>query len=127
LTWTGKNTAELDTVEVCPSWRCPEPGKMCIPSPQAHHKIVHVTHGGAVKMSPNPDYPVMWPMLPGMTGCDLNGTFPIYHGHFDGDHFYAAAHYNSICDGGTGWINFGISEEDGPIHVTYEFSLDRVD
>ncbi|MEN8165785.1 MAG: hypothetical protein ABFS37_16770 [Acidobacteriota bacterium] len=119
LTWIEKNTALLDTVELCPPWRGP------LPSPTEHHKIVHITHGGAVKMSPAPG-PVMWPMLPKMTGCDLNGTFPIYHGHFDGEHFYAAAHYNSICDGGTGWSKFGISAESGPIHVTYEFSLDVV-
>ena len=62
-----------------------------------------------------------------MTGCDLNGTYPIYHGHFDGKHFYAATHYNGICDGGFGWKNFGITEESGPIHVTYEFILDVVE
>ncbi|MEN8113693.1 MAG: hypothetical protein ABFS21_04845 [Actinomycetota bacterium] len=121
LTWTDKNTARLDTIEECPPWRGP------LPSPKGHHKIVHITKGGALKMSPGTDLPVMWPMLPTMTGCDLNGTFPIYHGHFDGEHFYASAHYNSICDGGTGWWKFGIGVEDGPIHVTYEFDLHVVD
>lgn len=94
LTWTDKNTALLDTVEVCPVWRG------SLPAPKAHHKIVHITRGGALKMTPNPDFPVMWPMVPKITGCDLNGTFPIYHGHFDGEHFDAATHYDSICDGG---------------------------
>ncbi len=94
LTWVDKNTALPDTVEVCPLWRG------LLPAPREHHKIAHITRGGAVKMSPTPDFPVMWPMVPINTGCDLNGTFPIYHGHFDGERFYPSSHYDSICDGG---------------------------
>jgi hypothetical protein len=123
LTWIGKNTALLDTVEECPEWRGP------IPSPKAHHKIVHITRGGAVKMSTNTAFPpfITPKVLSAMTGCDLNGTFPIYHGRFDGRYLQATSHYNSICDGGFGWSNFGISAEDGPIHVTYEFNLHVVE
>lgn len=120
LTWTDKNTALLETVETCPPWRV-------IFGPTEHHKVVHITKGGAIKMTPSPDYPTNWQKLPEWTGCDLNGTFPVYHGYFDGEHLYASAHYNSLCDGGTRWVKFGIGLEDGPIHITYYFDLDVVD
>ena len=88
-----------------------------------HHKVVHITKGGAVKMSPGDLYPTFWQKISTMTGCGVNGTFPIYHGHFDGERLFATAHYHGPCDGGTGWTNFGIGLEDGPIHVTYTFDL----
>lgn len=118
LTWIGKNTAELLIHEDC------SPRGM-LPGPEGHKKLVHITNGGALKMSPlqYSNHPMLWSKVPMMTGCDLNGTFPIYHGHFKNGRLYASAHYNSICDGGTVWSNFGISAEDGPIHVTYEFEL----
>ena len=120
LTWVGKNTAELVTVEDC------SPRKKLL-SPVGHHKLVHITTGGAVKMSVHPDSEsTLWQKVPELTGCALNGTFPIYHGHFDDETLYASSHYNSICDGGTAWSMFGIDAEDGPIHVTYEFDLDVV-
>ncbi len=113
LTWMSKNTAILVTAEDC-SPRFPLPG------PSSHVKIVHITPGGALKMSPGQGF---WMKVPGLTGCDLNGTFPIYHGRFDGKHLHATSHYNSICDEGTAWQMFGISAADGPFHVTYEFDL----
>jgi hypothetical protein len=73
-------------------------------------------------MAPGPGQET-WKKVPYLTGCSINGTFPIYHGHFDGERLYAATHYNSICDGGFAWSKFGIGAEDGPIHVTYEFDL----
>ena len=120
LTWTGKNTAELETYEDCsPRGKLGSP----YPPPQTGHvKIVHITKGGALKMAPGPGQET-WKKVPFLTGCSINGTFPIYHGHFDGERLYAATHYNSICDGGFAWSNFGIGAEDGPIHVTYEFDL----
>ena len=119
LTWTGKNTAELKTTEDCSA-------RGNLPAPPGHHKILHITTGGALKMSPGPGQ-MLWTQVPTLTGCSVNGTFPIYHGHFDGERLYATAHYTSICDGGTAWSMFGIGAEDGPIHVTYEFDLEVVD
>lgn len=116
LTWIDKNTALLETFEDCTA-------RLPLPGPTSHHKIVHITKGGALKMSPDWSYPTMWDKVPSLTGCDLNGTFPIYHGHFDGERLYASAHYNGFCDGGTAWSKFGVGAEDGPIHVTYEFEL----
>ncbi|MDJ0955048.1 MAG: hypothetical protein QNJ81_15320 [Acidimicrobiia bacterium] len=121
LTWVDKNTAVLMTDEDCRA-RGPLPPR---PAPDGlvhHHKIVHITNGGAVKMTPGPDSET-WKIVPEVTGCGVNGTFPVYHGRFDGEHLYATSHYHGPCDGGSVWTNFGIGLEDGPIHVTYEFSL----
>ena len=130
LEWIGKNTALLTTIEDC----SPRTFKGCtgvqcpkLLSPTVHHKIVHITKGGALKMTPNPGFPTMWQEVPRLTGCALNGTFPIYHGHFDGETLYASAHFNSICHGGEAWSKFGVGAEDGPIHVTFEFDLAVVD
>jgi hypothetical protein len=118
LTWIDKNTAKLVTSESCASPILPK----------GHTKTVKITNGGAVKMlKPEVSDETMWWKVPVLTGCDINGTFPVYHGHFDGEDFYASAHYNSICEGGTVWGLFGIDAEDGPIHVTYEFDLQVVD
>ena len=134
LHWIDKNTAKLTTKEDCSGrWPGGDPLKAKLPPwPDAdgwvwHHKIVHITNGGAVKMSPDEAFSTFWRNIPAMTGCGVNGTFPIYHGHFDGDRLYATAHYHGPCDGGSlegkGWKMFGIGLDDGPIHVTYTFDL----
>ena len=128
LTWTGKNTATLvqrdDVVEVKEDvWRCVDSrGTMPAPKPGGvHERIVHITKGGALKTAPVGEF---WKKVPALTGCDLNGTFPAYHGHFDGETLKATSHLHSFCGGeGTAWGNFGIGPEDGPIHLTYELDL----
>ena len=62
------------------------------------------------------------------TGCKVNGTFPVYHGRFDGESLTAASHFHGICDGGTMWGPlFGVSEDGGPLHVTFAIELQVVD
>lgn len=126
LTWIGKNTAILvqqDVVEQGTDGvnRCSTRGKLPAPKPDGEHtRIVHITKGGALKTAPLTNF---WKSVPRLTGCDLNGTFPVYHGHFDGETLRATTHYRSFCDGGDAWANFGIDAADGPIHVTYELEL----
>jgi hypothetical protein len=58
------------------------------------------------------------------TGCTVSGTFPVYHGFFDGESLYASGHFHGICDGGTMWgPMLGLSEEGGPLHVTFAIEL----
>jgi hypothetical protein len=129
LTWIGKNTARLvqqdDVVKGTDGvWRCPTRGTLPAPKPGGvHERIVHITKGGALKMAPIGEF---WKNVPALTGCDLNGTFPVYHGHFDGETLTATSHLHSFCDGGTAWSKFGIGAEDGPIHLTYELDLQVV-
>ena len=121
LTWTGKNTAILVQQDEVTDGKCPTRGMLPAPKPDGKHiRIVHITNGGALKTAPVGEF---WKSVPRLTGCDLNGTFPVYHGHFDGETLKATTHYHSFCDGGTAWSNFGIGAEDGPIHVTYELEL----
>ncbi len=116
LTWIRKNTAELVTVEMCPLF-----------GERIKTWDVHITPGGALKMTNKNPLPLVdgkhW--LVERTGCELNGTFPMYHGHFDGEHLYAATHFHGICDGGTMWGNahHGIGQEDGPLHATFDYLL----
>ena len=59
------------------------------------------------------------------TGCTLSGTFPEYHGNFDGVKFYAYSHFHGLCSGGTMWGPWlGVSEEMGPINVTFTIELE---
>ncbi len=59
------------------------------------------------------------------TGCPLNGTMPIYYGHFDGTFFHASGLFQGICDGGTLWGPlFGVSEALGPVHADFLISLE---
>ncbi len=59
------------------------------------------------------------------TGCPLNGTMPIYYGHFDGSLFHASGNFQGVCDGGILWgPNFGVSEQLGPIHADFLISLE---
>jgi len=59
------------------------------------------------------------------TGCPLNGTMPIYYGHFDGSLFHANGEFQGICDGGTLWgPMLGVSEALGPLHVDFLISLE---
>jgi len=121
LEWTGKTTAVLETWEVnCPLF-----------PPRHHTRIAHITPGGAVTLSgdPNPAYPPddegnHW--LVKRSGCELNGTFPVYHGTYDFEsrHLYAETHFHGICDGGTAWgYMFGIGKEDGPLHATFTIDI----
>jgi hypothetical protein len=84
---------------------------------------VKLTHGGAVKMS-QPGGAETLVLIAEHTGCRLNGTAPVYHGHFDGTHFNAVMHFHGACDGGTFWSPlFGVSEAMGPLHVTFIIDL----
>jgi hypothetical protein len=77
--------------------------------------------GGAVKLVA-PDWWIDEVTL--HTGCTLSGTFPVYHGHFDGQRLYATSHFHGLCTGGTMWGPWlGVSEEMGPIHVTFGIDL----
>ena len=127
LTWIGKNTAELvqrDVVAKGPDGvnRCPTRRMVPAPKPDGiHTRIVHITKGGALKTAPVSDF---WKNVRNLTGCDLHGTFPVYHGHFDGETLRMTSHLHSFCGGeGTVWGRFGIGPEDGPIHLTYELEL----
>lgn len=82
-------------------------------------------------MTPSGQVKLAWP--PGdfpqareHTGCHLPPNLH-YHGFFDGDHFYAATEFHSLCDGGTMWSGFGVSLDTGPLHVTFGIDLMRVD
>ncbi len=128
LTWTGKNTAKMvqqDEVRSSDGKICPTRGKLPAPKPGGvHERTVHITKGGALKTAPVGEF---WKNVPALTGCDLNGTFPAYHGHFDGETLKATSHLHSFCGGeDTAWGNFGIGPEDGPIHLTYELDLQVV-
>ncbi len=77
--------------------------------------------GGAVKLVA-PDWWVDEVTL--HTGCTLSGTFPVFHGHFDGQKLSASSHLNGLCTGGTMWGPWlGVSEEMGPIQVTFGIDL----
>jgi hypothetical protein len=66
--------------------------------------------------------------VPVHTGCSLNGTFPTYYGYFDGHYLHAVGELESICTGGTMWKDaFGISEEDGPLHVDFLITMEAVE
>jgi hypothetical protein len=66
----------------------------------------------------------VWAQVKEHTGCPLNGTFPVYHGHFDGTYLHAVGEFQGVCDGGTLWGPlFGVSEELGPLHVDFLVSL----
>ncbi|MEN8041811.1 MAG: hypothetical protein ABFR95_09945 [Actinomycetota bacterium] len=116
LTWIEQHTYELATHEECPLF-----------PPRYKTWDVRITPGGAVKMTNKYPPPLVngkhW--LVERTGCELNGTFRMYHGHFDGEHLYAASHFHGICDGGTVWGNahHDVGHEDGPIHATFDISL----
>lgn len=126
LEWIGKNTAILtqyDDVVMGSDGvnRCPTRGVLPAPKPDGiHERIVHITKSGSLKTYPTTDF---WKNVPALTGCALNGTFPVYHGSFDGETLRMTSHFHSFCDGGTAWSKFNIDAEDGPIHVTYELEL----
>jgi len=59
------------------------------------------------------------------TGCQVNGTFPVYHGTFDGTSLSVTSHFHGLCDGGTMWgPMLGVSEDGGPLHVTFGIELE---
>jgi hypothetical protein len=60
------------------------------------------------------------------TGCHIPANLK-YHGFFDGEHFYVATEFHSLCDGGTMWKDFGVCLEIGPLHATFAVDLMRVD
>lgn len=80
-----------------------------------------LTPGGVVKLTwPAEDVPVMEEH----TGCQANGTYPVYHGTFDGEHLYAETHVLGICDGGTLWgPMLGVSRDMGPVKATFAIDL----
>ncbi len=94
--------------------------------PPCERTIVH-----AVKMTPSGAIKLWMPddEIPGMrehTGCDFSGSFPVFHGHYDGDRFYVATQWHGLCTGGNLWSwLFGVSLEKGPVHVTMSYDLIR--
>jgi hypothetical protein len=80
-----------------------------------------LTPGGRVKLTA-PDWWI--DEVTEHTGCTLSGTFPVYHGYFDGHRLYASSQFHGLCTGGNMWGPvFGVSEEMGPIHVTFGIDL----
>jgi hypothetical protein len=60
-----------------------------------------------------------------MTGCPEYGTWPIYHGHFDGKLLDIATEQQGVCTGGTYWKEaYGVSEDMGPLHTDIILSLE---
>jgi hypothetical protein len=76
------------------------------------------------------------------TGCPAEqGTFPIYHGVWDGTTLAVAGHFHGRCDGGTYWgeawfwddwggvydpegyLDDGVTWDDGPAHMTFGLDL----
>ena len=84
-----------------------------------------LTPGGVVKLNAPDDWIAT---VAEHTGCKVNGTFPVYHGRFDGEWLNAASDFHGIFDGGILWGPFfGVSEEGGPLHVTFAIELQVVD
>jgi len=50
-----------------------------------------------------PDFFV--PIIMEHTGCNPSGTFPVYHGSFDGESLSAATHFHGLCGEGTSWTD----------------------
>jgi hypothetical protein len=114
---TGTHTGVLTTVEQCLAAAIIEPPRAPV------SWDVHISSAGILKMEPRFDMPDVRPMV---TGCGMNGTYPVHHGRFDGSHLYAATEFHGICDGGLFWGEFGIDAADGPLHATFEVILDVV-
>jgi hypothetical protein len=115
LEMTGKHSAVLETWELCLS-------AAPMPPPRLTVWDVDISSGGQVKMEARYEYDYR----PEFTGCAMNGTYPVYHGSFDGESFYAATQFHGICDGGLFWGDFGINEEIGPLHATFTVELDVI-
>jgi hypothetical protein len=113
LTMTGEHTAVLETWELCLS-------AAPMPPPRLTEWNVDITPSGRIKMQARVDEDVR----PMMTGCDMNGPYPVYRGSFDGESLHAATHFHGICDGGVFWSSFGITKDIGPIHATFTVELD---
>lgn len=59
------------------------------------------------------------------TGCTMSGTFPTYHGHFDGASLSASGHFHGLCDGGSVWgplMGFPL-DDPGPVNAEFGFAL----
>jgi hypothetical protein len=79
-----------------------------------------LTPGGVLKLEPEgADDQVAEIEL--HTGCTASGTLPVWHGWFDGQSLYAAAHFHGLCDSGTFWPT---SREAGPLHVMFTIELE---
>ena len=79
-----------------------------------------VTPGGAVKLAAPASEA---DGVAEHTGCTISGTFPVYHGHFDGEVLYASGHFHGLCDGGTIWgpvMEFPL-DDPGPVNVEFGF------
>jgi hypothetical protein len=94
---------------------------------------IKVTPGGAVKIW-HPSETLEGMML--ATGCDVfQGSFPVYHGHFDGMTLRADGSWHGTCDGGFVWDGDGspwfgmypdwdaIDASAGPVHVLHGITL----
>jgi hypothetical protein len=93
---------------------------------------IKVTPGGAVKIW-HPAAAFEGMMV--ATGCDVfQGSFPVYHGHFDGTTLRAESYWHDVCDGGFVWDGappwFGmypdwgaIDASTGPVHVLHGITL----
>ncbi len=79
------------------------------------------------------------------TGCEINnGTFPVFHGTWDGHSLRADTYFSSPCDGGVYWgdpgfwdgwedipgvddpegyLDDGVTSDDGPAQVTFCLEL----
>ena len=137
LTRTGRDSYDLQVDE----WDC---GRVCTWE-------LKITEGGVVKGEGLVacDPPCVNGSCAGEiqlhTGCPVeHGTFPIYHGTWDGNDLDIATHFHGRCDGGTYWgqawfwdgwgptpavddpegyLDDGVNWDDGPAHMTFGLEL----
>lgn len=83
-----------------------------------------LTPGGSLKLHLDPEQA---PSVAEHTGCALNGTFPVYHGSFDGELLSVAGHFFGQCDGGTVWGPLmGFPDDPGPVNAAFGLELEVV-
>jgi len=98
----------------------------CFPEPRVLVWEGTLTPGGAVKFRAPAG---TGEEVAAHTGCTLSGTFPTYHGHFDGEYLSAGGHFHGLCDGGDTWndptfpSNFPFPDEPVPVNVYFGFEL----
>jgi hypothetical protein len=108
LVFGDGNHAELTTTETC------------FATPRVIVWTGSVAPGGAVKLA-GPESEA--DAVAEHTGCTISGTFPVYHGYFDGEVLSASGHFHGLCDGGTIWgpvMGFPL-DDPGPVNAEFGF------
>ncbi len=110
-----------------------------------------INKAGKVKGLAWVEYPEMVAEIAEHTGCPVShGTYPIYHGTWDGTTLNVETEFHGRCDGGTMWgeawfwdefeplglpavpdpdgiLDDGVTWDDGPAHVTFGMELTILD